>query len=57
VAEGATHQEQLATLGDHLGVGLLLLRLRRREHGVQPTGEQEAEEQQDETCDGTTAMP
>ena len=57
VAERAADQEELTTLGDLLGVGLLLLGLRGRQDGVQGAGQHEPEEQQHQAGERATTVP
>ena len=56
VAERAADQEQLPALGDQLVVGVGGPRLRRGERGVDAAGQQQAEEQQESTCEGAAAV-
>ena len=56
VAERAAHEEELAALGDELLVAGAL-GLGRRERGVEATGHQQAEEEDDESGEGAAAVP
>jgi hypothetical protein len=56
VAERTAHEEQLAALGDLLGVALGLLGLGGREHGVEAAGHQQAEEEYGESGERAPAV-
>jgi hypothetical protein len=56
VARGAAHEEERASLGDRRLVGLARLGGGRREHGVEPPGRQQRQQQHDQAGQRAAAL-